>query len=295
MPTTILHISDTHAGLMAGLIAPGTELEYDNGEKRTHELSSTSAWVWECYQKLIKITAEWAGDDPVVVYHTGDVCHGSRFLEYLYSVWQEHQETIATAALSSLRQIPQLAGFRFCYGSAAHDYGQQSATKNVSANVAAWGYPVACVDHGVEEIDGCMIDWFHRGPKVSATEDRNSTGRRFVIRLCRTFLERGKRAPDVVLCGHVHARITEQVLVGWGKLGHSVMLSVGSPLCGMNEYARNYTMSAPIVEVGGTLIRVSNGRVLEHAVVTWEQEQRQTIDGVIGHKYQGSPRSVNNG
>jgi hypothetical protein len=290
MPTTLLHLSDSQSGQLGGLIAPGTELEYDNNEKRTPELSATSLWVWDCYNKVIDTAIDYTGTDPLVVYHTSEVVHGSRFIEYLYSSWQEHQVTIAVQALSHLRRIPTLAGIRFCYGTGAHDYGQQSATKGVAERCAAWGYPVACVDHGVEEIDGCSIDWAHHGPTVSRMEDKACAGRRYVIRLLRLFLERGKRAPDIVLRGHVHARITEMVKVPWGRDGVPVLLSIGAPLAGMNEYAHKFTQSTPITEIGGTLIRIENGRVLDFQGVTFERENRQRVDGVVAHPYEGSPR-----
>jgi hypothetical protein len=276
---------------MSGLIAPDTELTYNNNEKRTVLLSSTSQWIWDCYNKLIVTANDFAGDDQVVVYHTSEVCHGSTFPDYLYSSWQDHQVAIAVKSLAQLRNIKNLAGLRFCYGSGAHDWGQQAATKAVADEVAAWGYPTACVDHGWEELDGCIIDWAHPGPRASTGIDRGSGPRLYAIRSARSYLERNKRAPDVILRGHTHIRYTELVKVAWGKDGVYVMMSVGAALTGPNEYSHKYNHVEAVTEVGGTLIRVHNGRVVEYQAATWEREDRQRVDGVVAHAYRGSPRS----
>jgi hypothetical protein len=290
MSTTLLHLSDSHSGLLAGLIAPETELEYDNGEKRTMLLSSASEWVWECFNKLIDATIDFADGDAVFVYHTGEVCHGGKFAEFLYSAWAGHQVTIAVKALAELRRIPSLTALRLVYGTAAHDYGMQAMTKDCASQIASWGYSTACVSHGLEEVEGCLIDFAHHGPSVSKTEDKASVGRRYVIRYARKFLERSQRAPDVILRGHVHQRVTEPVKVPWGRDGKPVLLSIGSPLTGPNEYARQFTKSAPLTEVGGTLVKLNNGFVVDFVGVTWERDERQRIEGVVAHTYQGSPR-----
>jgi hypothetical protein len=285
--TTILHITDTHGGLFGGLIEPGTELTYDNGEKHTPELSSLSQWVNECYHKLITTTIDYAESDPVVVIHTAEVCHGSRFSEFLYTPWPDHQVAIAVRSLTELRQIPTLSGFCFAYGSQAHDWGQQSATKQVAEQVAAWGYPVECVDMGRVEIDGALVDFAHKGPMTSKTEDVASVGRKYTIRLARSYLERGKRAPDIVLRGHIHRRVTDLVKVPWGRDGVSVLLSVGAPLTAGNEFALNFTHALPFTEVGGTLIKIDRGRVVDWQIVTWERENRQHLDGVRFYHFNG--------
>jgi|WetSurMetagenome_2_1015567.scaffolds.fasta_scaffold432704_1 hypothetical protein len=285
---TILHITDGHSGLMAGLIAPGTKLEYDNGEIIEQTLTSTSLWVWECYGRMISTTIDWAEGDPVVVYYTGDTTHGSTFPDYLYSGHQDHQVVIAVNAIEQLRRIPTLAGIRFCYGTAAHDYGMASAAKQITASCAAWGYPVSCVSYGIEDLDGCQVDYAHRGPGVGNAEDKSTTPRKYAIRLVRKFLERGQRAPDVILRGHVHVRSTGMVNVPWGKLGKDVLMSVGAPLTGPNEYARNASQNQVITEVGGTLIRVRNGRPVDWQAVTFEREERVHVGGVLAHPFTGT-------
>jgi hypothetical protein len=120
---------------------------------------------------------------------------------------------------------------------------------------------------------------------VGKGEDKNSGGRRYTIRLVRTFMERGQRAPDIILRGHYHQRVTEPVLVRWGKVDHNVLLSIGAPLCGFNSYSRKATGSAPLCEVGGTLLRIDNGRVVDFQAATWEHENRVFIQGVEWHKF----------
>ena len=287
MSTTILHISDSHGGLMSGLIAPDTELTYNNNEKRTVLLSSTSQWIWECYNKLIDTANDFAAGDPVIVYHTAEVCHGSTFPDYLYSSWQNHQEEIAVKSLAQLRSIKNLAGLRFCYGSGSHDFGQQAATKNVADAVAAWGYPTACVDHGWEEIDGCMVDWCHPGPRPGAGIDKASPVRMYAIRCTRAYMERGKRTPDILLRGHVHIPWLDTVRVGFGKAAVDVTISVGAPLTGVNEYGRRYNHIDALTVVGGALLRVHHGRVVETQAVKFEREDRAKIEGVVAHPFQG--------
>lgn len=92
-------MGDTHCGLKNGLIAPNTELDY-SGEKVTPNLLSWSDWLWnEVYQPGITTCGEFAGSDPVYVLHDGDIVHGSRFTEHLYSAWPDHQVTIAARVM----------------------------------------------------------------------------------------------------------------------------------------------------------------------------------------------------
>lgn len=288
MPTTILHLTDSHAGLRSALMMPGTKLVYDNGETKEYPiecLSARSVWLLEKYNKLIDTTIAYADGDPVIVFHTAELCHGSQYPDYLYSPWLDHQVQIAISVMAELRRIPTLAGFRLCYGSKEHDYGQQSATKLVADGMAAWGYPVQCVEMGREIDDGCLIAWQHYGPKRGKGQDRTQGARSFIIRFTRAYLERGQRAPDIFLCGHFHERLTEPINVHWGRDGQNVLLSIGAPLCCPNEYARTFISDSPFTEVGGTLIKIDNGRVLDYQAVTYEYENRIHVEGVVAHPY----------
>lgn len=287
MSTTILHVSDTHHGLFAGLFPPEIELVYLNNERKTHKASSTSLWVWDNYQRLISTAIDFAEKDPVIVIHTGDICHGAQFAEYLYSGWPEHQVAIAVRCLSELRRIPTLQGIRLCYGTAAHDYGMASTSRQVADLVAPWGYGLWCGAYGVENIDGGQVDYAHRGPGNAHGEDPQLAARRYAIRLCRGMLERGKLAPVAILRGHVHRKTLGYVEIPWGKSGWTSTISVAAPLCGHNEFARNATQNTPFTEVGGALIRIHNGRVVEQIAPTWEIENRQTVDGCLAHPFTG--------
>lgn len=287
MSITVLHISDNHAGLHSGLFPPEMELTYLNNEKKKHIATATSLWVWDCWQRLISTTIDFAEHDPVIVIHTGDITHGSTYAEYLYSSWPEHQIAIAVRCFAELRRIPTLSGIRLCYGTAVHDYGNASAARQVADLLAPWGYGLWCGSYGHEAIDGGEVDFAHRGPGPSRGEDRAITARRYAIRLCRDMMERGKTAPIAILRGHIHLKTLGYVEVPWGKGNWTTTISIGSPLSGLNEYARNATQNTPFNEVGGALLRIHNGRVVEQITPTWEQENRQIVDGCVSHPFSG--------
>lgn len=194
---------------------------------------------------------------------------------------------IAVRSLAELRQIHSLAGIRLCYGTGVHDWGLQAATKAVADELAAWGYPLACVDHGYEEIDGAVIDWCHVGPKPNYGIDRASSVRLYALRCTKSYLERGKRAPDVLLRGHVHNPWLDFVSVHFGRDVIPVTISVAPPLCGSNEYARKYNHADALTVVGGHLLRVHNGRVVDYQAVLFEREDRQRVEGVVAHPFTG--------
>lgn len=278
----ILHISDTHCGMRNGFAAPDTMVTFDDGKQESiGGLSSWSEWLWnKAYPPIIQTAGEFAGNDQLLVFHTGDVVHGEKHVgkEYNYSSFLDQQVEIAVEALKRLREIPQLAGFVFIYGTAAHDYGQQQGTKAVAAEMAKFGYPVECVGWFDAVIDGVRVNAIHHGPGIGKT-DKAGPARAYITKLSRADLERGRQNVGLVMSGHVHQRLTEPVYFQWGDGFKKSFMSIAPPMTGPNEYAVTYTsrQALPYIECGATLLDL-DGEVKSAYPVTVEQDHRAKIE-----------------
>lgn len=281
MTEILFHISDTHHGVRGGLVAPGTFLSYDNGDTSEIQLSDFSRWLWhDVYVQMIDELIWYAQGRPVVINHTGDLLHGGRFSEYLYSPYQHHQLEIAELALAELRRIPNVSFVMLQHGTAAHDYGQAEGTKRAGEILAGWGYTVKVASHASYSVSGVNIDASHHGPSVSKAIDRHGAARRHTISYVRSYLERGEQAPSVILRGHVHKPLLDTVLVPWGRdgEGRDAVLSIAPPLCGQNEYARKVTRSEPRTACGGVMMALDSGRVIDKRLFVRERSERVTFD-----------------
>ena len=160
---------DRHSGHRYGLTMPGTEIVYHSGEKYEVKLSAWSDWLWnEVWLPGIEKVIEFAGDDSLVICDGGDMVHGHRYVDYLYSGDIDHQVQISTMALSPWREAPTLKAILMVTGTGSHDFGNNSAARQVYDKVAAWGYHQKLDDHlRWSHPDGFVLDMAHHGPSVS--------------------------------------------------------------------------------------------------------------------------------
>ena len=257
-------MGDTHCGLKNGLIAPGTELDY-SGEKKTVNILSWSEWLWhDVYSPGITLAGEIAGGDPVFVLHDGDVVHGSRFTEHLYSAWPEHQVAIAVRVMAECRRLQNLAAFAMVHGTGSHDFGENSATRKVAEAMAPWGLPVMVDDHiDVDLPDGFRVDLAHHGPNVGGNDYvRGNAARGYAKQRATGYLQRGDKFPDMIVRGHVHQDLYEPcVPVPWAGSYRDTAMFITPPLCGPNGYARQASRSIDRAICGMFFVEVLNGRI----------------------------------
>jgi hypothetical protein len=296
--TTTYHVAmgDMHCSLRNGLIAPGTELTYDNGEKRLVLLSDWSKWLWgDVWQPGIEYGASLVGKNPLYIHCTGDSVHGAQFSEFLYSNYIDHQVQIAVGALAAWRQVPTLAGLAHSHGTQPHDYGENAASKLIAADVAAWGLEVEAGEHLFSDFGGVFIDQAHRGPSTGDGENYGNVARRYAQRYIRRQKERDETVPVAILRGHIHVDFCERVSIVWAGTQHvETLMIITPPMCGPNGYSRQASLNAEWVRCGMYFFVVEDGIIKD--VWPWlvERDTRQYYEfanvGVVAHTYKGTPR-----
>lgn len=292
-------MGDTHCGLRNGIIAPGTELEYDGGEKREALLSDQSKWLWDSvWLPGIDLVKNFAGDDPVYLFHDGDVLHGGRFVEHLYSPFQDHQIQIAKSALAAWRVIPSLAGMALAFGTRAHDYGEMDATKQLAADIAAWGLEVATGEHLRIDLGGALIDIAHHGPSVGTDNNIGNMLRTYTRRMTKGALERGERHADILSRGHVHQDALELVDTPWGPDRVYTWATITPPLCTPNGFGRQASRQVERARCGFVIFQVVGGKVVDRPY-PWivERDVRRHVQMGVnfgGKNYTGSRSMAEN-
>lgn len=293
MRTYYVHFGDPHCGLRHGLIAPGTELEYSNGEKREVLLSGWSEFIWnDVWLPGIEKVSEIAGDDAVVLICAGDTCHGSRFVEYLYTPFVDHQVMIAKQGFEPWRKVKGLASVYLAYGTGSHDYGENASTKMLREALVPWGYNVEIGDQLLLKDGGLRMDVAHHGPYVSSLPHLRSNGaRRYAELHCRQELERGRTPPSWMMRGHVHRDVIATAEFWFGNEYQKCLITINPPMCGPNGYARKAARSEPYTRCGFWLVAVEDGEVVEVIPHIVERDNRRLVSIEIEPVYKKKKKS----
>ena len=282
---------DRHGGLKNGLIMPGTKLTYGVGEA-TEELEVTlsewSDWLWnEVWEPGIEKAIEWAGSDPLIAADSGDAVHGSRFIENLYSPHVSHQIHISHLALTPLRKAPTLSAYYLAFGTAAHDYGSNSAAVLLAEKLANWGWYPKTDDHlRVMLQDDFLFDLSHHGPSVSQKPHlRENSARMYVREKVQEAVEWGAVYPRLFQRGHVHLHTDTPVKFKFGPNLHKSHIIITPPLCGPNGYARQAARSMQFVECGMYFWEIIDGQLGRVEPFIKSKDTRKTYkidnDGMI--------------
>jgi hypothetical protein len=275
------HFGDTHSGLENGLIAPGSDIRRSSDKARliTWEgMSNWSQWIWESvWLPSIERANEFAGSDPLILCIDGDMVHGSRFQEALYTPFIDQQVDIFVRALDEWRKCPTLAGIAMVYGTGAHDYGNDAASKKIYDKVAPWGYSVVVDDHINLIPDGGMhIDLSHHGPVAGMMpHTKGNIARAYAKARGEEFLKRGLTVPALFQRGHVHMDVYETVQITWLAQYIETAIIVTPPLCGPNGYARQASRSTDRIRCGMFLSESIDGKIGEVVPLIYERESRR--------------------
>lgn len=288
------HFGDTHCGLENGLIAPGSDIRRSSESERliTWEgMSSWSQWLWESvWLPGIEQANEFAGDDPLILCIDGDMAHGARFIEALYTSFADQQVDIFVKAMQAWRKCPTLAGIAMVYGTGSHDYGENSASKQIYDKLAPWGYDVIVDDHiDLIPSDGMHVDLAHHGPSAGQEHTRGNIARLYAKQRSLAFLQRGQQVPQLFQRGHVHVDVFETVQVQWRNQYVETAIIITPPMCGPNGYARQASRSVDRARCGMFLSDSIDGKLNEVVPFIIERETRKTYQmrSMPFYKYDG--------
>jgi hypothetical protein len=271
--TILLILSDTHGGHKFGLLNPAVTLydETPDGDLAPYSPEPTAfqEMLLELLtNRIIPEAVRLAGDDPVLLFHLGDMCHGVKHPEQLVSTRIADQIEIAVANLYLvLPAIPTLKAVRLIAGTGAHELGEGSAAIIVASRLAA-EYPALDIRpliHGLADVNGCLVDYAHHGPGASQRIWLEGNTARFYLRdIMLRDIVAGRRPPDLVLRGHIHVPVNEVICQG----EHESRLLVCPSMCGLSDFAIKVTRSTSTITVGAALVEVIDGRPSRPILIT---------------------------
>lgn len=273
MRVVYVALGDRHGGHRNGLTMPGTEIEFSIGEEKESyildddNLSDWAKWLWyDVWMPGIVKLKDFAGTDAVIVADDGDMTHGAKFIgnDNSYSPHIDQQVQISKMALTPLRELPGLSAFFLSYGTAAHDYGSNSAARLVAEAIAPWGYDVISDYHVIWNHDGFRLDLAHKGPNSSSRPHlRLNSARTYGEDRIRKSLEFGKPYANLYQRGHFHRPVVANAAIEWADELHQTTVMITPPLCGPNGYARDAARSPETVTCGFYYYEVIDGRMGE--------------------------------
>ena len=281
MRATLVAITDKHGGNALGLMNPDTVFYKKNKrgdlEEYTLPINDTQEWLWEVYGKIIKRAKQTAkrSDSPLFVIDLGDQTQGFKYHTELVSTSLADQILIAKANLMPWYNLKRLKAVRLIAGTASHEFEEAGSTVLVSRNLKD-KYPdidTRPMFHGLFDFGGVTIDAAHHGPNDSSREWLKGNSARYYLRdLMTREIMSGREPPKLVLRGHYHVRIYETLRIWTETKCYQSHIIVGPPLCAFGDYARQITRSAFQVTVGGVIIEVVDGKILEPEFIS------ETID-----------------
>lgn len=288
MRTTLLILSDFHAGHKLGLCPPDIELYDESPDGQlipfTPELTAFQQMLWLHLTETILTRAnEVAGDDPLYLFLLGDPTHGNRHPEQLMTTRAADQIVIAQATSEAIiERLPGVLLVRSAVGTGSHEFGEASASILVG-NALARAHPdldIRTLYHGYADVNGVNIDYAHHGPTAGRRVWLYGNEARFYLRdiMLRSILA-GQRPPDLVLRGHIHQLVSVTEGVWAGNRMHSSRLVICPSMCGLSDYARQVTRSAGGIVIGGVIIVVENGhaRDPEYVTLSWDLRTKERL------------------
>lgn len=288
MRTTLLILSDFHAGHKFGLCPPDVTLYDESPDGQlvpfTPELTAFQQMLWRHLTETILPRAnDAAGDGPLYMFLLGDPTHGSRHPEQLMSTRVADQIVIAHATIEAIiDRLPQLLVLRQSAGTGSHEFGEASASILVGGAVAR-AHPdldVRTLYHGLADVDGCSIDYAHHGPTAGRRVWLYGNEARFYLRdIMLRSITAGDRPPDLVLRGHIHQLVSVTEGVWMKNRMVSSRLVICPSMCGMSDYARQVTRSAGGIVIGGVIIVIQDGQARdpEYVTLSWDLRTKEQL------------------
>lgn len=264
----IVALSDTHGGHKLGLLNPDTTL-YDENEAGdmvpwTPKLTAFQEYLWPLYQNTIEKVKALVGQDEVIVIHNGDATQGNRFPQHLVSTRMADQIIIAINNLKVWLDVPNVTALRIVKGTGAHVFDEGSSEILIAEQLKAL-YPerdVACLYHGLLDVNGYTIDYAHHGPGGGMRDwTKGNMVRLYLLDMINREWKAGRYPPHLVLRGHYHTWVWETVRESLrGRVCRFDAVVLPS-WCGLGEHGMKSTKSQNVIVNGLALLEIVDGQL----------------------------------
>lgn len=273
----IVALADTHAGHKLGLLNPDTVL-YEEDEQGdlvpwTPKLTAFQEYLWPLYQKAIGWVCELTGDDEVIVLHNGDATQGDRYAQHLVSTRMADQIIIGTNNLKLWLDLPNVSKFRIVKGTGSHVFDEGSSEILIAEQLKA-AYPerdIACLYHGLLNVDGFEVDYAHHGPGAGVRDWTNGNMVRYYLKdLIAREWKAGRYPPSLTLRAHYHTWVWETVREILRERECRFDAVVLPSWCGLGEHGAKATKSQPRIVNGLAVFEIVDGRLKDvHPYLKW--------------------------
>jgi hypothetical protein len=262
----VAHVTDRHGGHKLGLMNPATLL-YAQDDKGNlvpwrPELTPVQKYLWDIHETHILRTIYLADGRQIFFIDGGDMAQGIKYPQELVSTASADQIIIAAYNMYPWLEFPNVNPVRLVSGTEAHEMGESSVTHLVAAQLSAKyeGRDIQVVHHGLMDVDGLDIDYSHHGPPPGRRIWLHGNEGRYYLRdIMMRHIMAGQKPPDIVLRGHYHTAVIEELRIGEYK-SHLV---VTPSYCWLGAHGRQATRSAPEIINGMSAIEIENGKLVD--------------------------------
>jgi len=278
-------MADSHAGHRLCLCNPDALLGADDPSDELARKPSMTKFqhsLWDFYEHNIQWVREFAGNDPVVVSHDGDLTHGNKYKEGLMEIDMVDQIRLAAANLRPWFTIPNVVAMRIIQGTGVHtmDGGSESEVAERLRGEFP-GRDIKVSPHSLMTIGGATFDVAHHGPTAGSRKWLEGNVSRYYLRdlMMRCLLD-GDTPPQVVLRAHRHVFVPMEFLAIYrGQQMYTSWLLLIPPLCGITSYARKVASSPSKLTVGFWAIEVIDGAIarIQPLIETHDLRRHETI------------------
>ena len=276
-----LYEADSHGGHRLGLCNPNALLTTEDGDEVNPQLGSFQKYIWELRTDAIEWAVALAAGDEIIPGHGGDITHGKKYPEQLFTDSVAEQVEIAFHNMLPLFGLPNVRAGRLIHGTASHVLGQGS-TEILVAKLLQGAFPdkdIKPLAHVLLNIRGKIFDVAHHGPGAGIRQwTRGNVARHYLRSQMWQDFKCGNRPADVYLRAHYHTFVWETIRERFDGEMREVHLIIMPSWCGMTEYARQATHSEYELTNGLVAFEIANGDLTIHPrVTTLDLRVRETI------------------
>ncbi len=280
-PCWFMYEADSHGGHKLGLCNPNALLMTEDGDEVQPQLGTFQEYVWPLRIEAIQSIVDLAAGDEIIVGEGGDITHGKKYPEQLFTDSVAEQVQIAFHNMLPLVDLPNVKTVRLIHGTGSHVLGQGSTEIIVAQRLQErfGDKDIKPLAHVLLNIRGKIFDVAHHGPGAGIRQwTRGNVARHYLRSKVWQDYKCGNRPPDVYLRAHYHTFVWETIRERFDGEMREIHLIVMPSWCGMTEYARQATHSEFELTNGLVAFKIANGNLTVHPrVTTLDLRVRETL------------------
>ena len=265
-------MADSHGGSSVGLLNPETvfiEEDLESGEKVEYhpELNEVQRYLDQLRHDNMEQVVNIADGDEIVVFHNGDITHGTKYPEGLMKgITPSQQRTVGYWNMRPWYKIRNVKRVFLFTGTEAHDWMQGSSEVKIAYDLKNdFPHVDTRVKHlGLFNLGKETIDISHHGPGGGVREwTRGNVARYYLIDRVYKDRRMGRTPSRAYLRSHFHINVWEAYRTRFAGKRELYELLVVPSFSAVNWHARKVTRGDPELCNGMYALEVIDGRLAE--------------------------------